>query len=57
MSPFRTQGEAGVLYHARVVHVDEVGNQFKHGAAYVTAVGKSQEYERWPCPARSLKRG
>lgn len=44
-----SRGSGNIFVHARVVHVDEVGNQFNHGAAYVTAVGKSQGYERSPC--------
>jgi hypothetical protein len=42
------RGSGNIFVHARVVRVEEVGDQFKHGAAYVTAVAKSQRYEGSP---------
>ena len=43
-----TTGRGNIFVHARVVHVEEVGDQFKHGAAYVTALRNSPVHERVP---------
>jgi hypothetical protein len=45
--PYST-GSGNIFVHARVIRVEKVGDQFKHGAAYVTAVGNSLGYEDSP---------
>lgn len=45
--PYRT-GSGNIFVHARVVRVEEVGDQFKHGAAYLTAVRNSRGHEGLP---------
>ena len=43
-----TTGSGNIFVHARVVRVEEVGDQFKHGATYVTALRNSRGHEGLP---------
>jgi hypothetical protein len=49
-----SSGSGNIFVHARVIRVEKIGDLFKHGAAYVTALGNSLGYEgssgvRTPC--------
>lgn len=46
-------GSGDIFVPARVVYVNEVGDRYRHGAAYVTAAEKSQGYDGSPCAVTS----